>query len=78
MQKEQLKKYINKAFELIVKNHWLKVINKEVDKYNKINRKRNDLGKKLNLQSQLIHALIYEYNKLYKDDPIKTKPRRGG
>ena len=76
--KEQLKKYINKAFELIVKNHWLKVINKEVDKYNKINRKRNDLGKKLNLQSQLIHALIDEYNKLYKDDPIKTKPRRGG
>lgn len=76
--KEQLNKYIHEAFELIVKEHWLKAINKEVDKYNRINQKRNELGKKLNLQSQLINALIDRYNKLYKDDPIKTKPRRGG
>ena len=76
--KEQLKKYINEAFELIVKEHWLKAINKEVDKYNRINQKRNKLGKKLNLQSKLINALIDRYNELYKDDPIKTKPRRGG
>ena len=43
--KEQLKKYINELFELIVKEHWLKVINKVVDKYNRINKKRNELGK---------------------------------
>ena len=76
--KEQLKKYINELFELIVKEHWLKVINKEVDKYNRINKKRNELGKKLNLQCKLINSLIDRYNELYKDDQIKTKPRRGG
>ena len=76
--KEQLKKYINELFELIVKEHWLKIINKEVDKYNRINKKRNELEKKLNLQGKLINSLIDRYNELYKDDQIKTKPRRGG
>ena len=76
--KEQLKKYINELFELIVKEHWLKVINKEVDKYNRINKKRNELGKKLKFQCKLINSLIDRYNELYKDDQIKTKPRRGG
>ena len=76
--KEQLKKYINEWFELIVKEHWLKVINKEVDKYNRINKKRNELGKKLNIQCKLINSLIDRYNELYKDDQIKTQPRRGG
>ena len=76
--KEQLKKYINEWFELIVKEHWLKIINKEVDKYNRINKKRNELEKKLNLQCKLINSLIDRYNELYKDDQIKTKPRRGG
>lgn len=57
---------IKKWFELIVKQNWLKTIDREVDKYNKLKRK-------MDIQNHVVHKLVERYNELYPNDMIDTK-----
>lgn len=52
---------LKQAFELFVKNRWLKTIDKECDKYNKIKSK-------LFRQQCVVNSLIAEYKKKYGED----------
>ncbi len=52
---------IKEWFELTAKANWLKMIDKEVNKYNRINRK-------LNSQAHIINALLNKYKEIYGED----------
>lgn len=52
---------LKQSFELFVKNRWLKTIDKECDKYNKIKSK-------LSRQQYVVNSLIAEYKKKYGED----------
>lgn len=52
---------LKRSFELFVKNRWLKTIDKECDKYNKIKSK-------LFRQQYVINSLLAEYMKIYGED----------
>ena len=54
-------KLLKQSFELFVKNRWLKTIDKECDKYNKIKSK-------LSRQQYIVNSLLAEYKKIYGED----------
>ena len=59
---------LKRAFELFVKNRWLKTIDKECDKYNKIKSK-------LSRQQYVVNYLLAEYKKKYGEDLRTPKER---
>ena len=59
---------LKQSFELFVKNRWLKTINKECDKYNKIKSK-------LFRQQYVVNSLLAEYKKIYGEDLRAPKER---
>lgn len=61
---------LKRSFELFVKNRWLKTIDKECDKYNKIKSK-------LSRQQYVVNSLLEEYKKKYGED-LRTPKERGG
>lgn len=61
---------LKQSFELFVKNRWLKTIDKECDKYNKIKSK-------LSCQQYVVNSLLEEYKKIYGED-LRTSKERGG
>jgi hypothetical protein len=64
-----MKALLKKRFELFVKMRWLKTINKETDKYKKLEEKSNS-------QLYVVNALLKEYYKKYGEDLRKTS--KGG
>ena len=56
-----MKKLLKESFELFCKNNWLRTIDKECNKYNK-------LKSKLNRQQYVVNALIKRYKELYDED----------
>ena len=62
-------KLLKQSFELFVKNRWLKIIDKECNKYNKIKRK-------LSRQQYVVNSLLEEYKKIYGED-LRTPKERG-
>ena len=61
---------LKQSFELFVKKRWLKTIDKECDKYNKIKSK-------LSRQQYVVNSLLEEYKKIYSED-LRTPKERGG
>ena len=61
---------LKQSFELFVKNRWLKTIDKECDKYNKIKSK-------LSRQRYVVNSLLEEYKKIYGEDLCTLKERGG-
>ena len=61
---------LKQSFELFIKNRWLKTIDKECDKYNKIKNK-------LSRQQYVVNSLLTEYKKRYGED-LRTPKERGG
>lgn len=53
-----MRKLIKESFYLWVKMLWLKKIDKETSKYNKIETRRKR-------QSYIIHSLMKKYNEIY-------------
>ena len=53
-----MRKLLKRRFELFVKMRWLKTINKETDKYQKLTEKSNR-------QLYVVNELIKEYQKIY-------------
>ena len=60
---------LKRSFDLWVKKRWLKTIEKETDKCNR-------LSKKLFRQKYVVNALLDEYMKIYGEDLRPTK--KGG
>lgn len=56
-----MKNLLKESFELFCKKNWLRTIDKECDKYNK-------LKSKLNRQQYVVNALIERYKELYSED----------
>lgn len=56
-----MRELLKQSFELFVKNRWLKTIDKECDKYNKIKSK-------LSCQQYVVNSLLAEYKKKYGED----------
>lgn len=56
-----MKKLLKESFELFCKINWLRKINKEYYKYNK-------LKSKLNRQQYVVNALLKRYEELYGED----------
>ena len=61
---------LKRSFELFVKKRWLKIIDKECDKYNKIKSK-------LSRQQYVVNSLLEECKKNYGED-LRTPKERGG
>ena len=61
---------LKQSFELFVKKRWLKTIDKECDKYNKIKSK-------LSRQQYVVNSLLAEYKKIYGKD-LRTPKERSG
>ena len=61
---------LKQSFELFVKKRWLKTIDKECDKYNKIKSK-------LSRQQYVVNSLLAEYKKIYGED-LRTPKEIGG
>ena len=61
-----MKELLKRRFELWVKMRWLKTIDKEV-------RKRQKLSSKYHRQEYVVEKLVNEYNKLYADLAIKSE-----
>lgn len=61
---------LKRTFELLVKKRWLKTIDKECDKYNKIKSK-------LSRQQYVVNALLERYKEIYGED-LCTPKERGG
>lgn len=59
---------LKQSFEFFVKNRWLKIIDKECDKYNKIKSK-------LSRQQYVVNSLLAEYKKKYGEDLRTPKER---
>ena len=57
----EMRELLKQSFELVVKNGWLKTIDKECDKYDKIKRK-------LFRQQYVVNSLLAEYKKKYGED----------
>lgn len=55
---------LKERFDLWIKMRWLKAINKEVDKYNKISNKAKR-------QSYVVHSMWRRFNELYPNKEIK-------
>lgn len=63
-------KLLKQSFELFVKKRWLKIIDKECNKYNK-------LKSKLFRQQYVVNSLLAEYKKIYGED-LRTPKEKGG
>lgn len=61
---------LKRSFDLWVKKRWLKAIEKETDKCNK-------LSKKILRQKYVLNSLLAEYMKIYGED-LRTPKERGG
>ena len=61
-----MKEFLKRRFELFVKMRWLKIIDKETDKYKKLNEKSNR-------QLYVLNELLKEYHKIYGEDLRKGK-----
>ena len=61
---------LKQAFKLFVKKKWLKIIDKECDKYKKIKSK-------LFRQQYVVNSLLAEYKKKYGED-LRTPTEKGG
>ena len=59
---------LKRSFELFVKKRWLKIIDKECNKYNKIKSK-------LYRQQYVVNSLLAEYKKKYEEDLHTPKER---
>lgn len=57
---------LKRSFELFVKKRWLKTIDKECDKYNKIKSK-------LSRQQYVVNALLERYKEIYGEDLCTPK-----
>lgn len=60
---------LKRTFELFVKKRWLKTIDKECDKYNKIKSK-------LLRQQYVVNALLKRYKEIYNED-LRTQAKGG-
>lgn len=60
---------LKQSFELFVKKRWLKIIDKECDKYNKIKSK-------LSCQLCIVNALLERYKEIYGED-LRTLKKEG-
>ena len=58
---EKLKQLVKEFFDLWVKMRWLKMINKETNKYHKYQQK-------LARQQSVVNALIKRYKEIYGED----------
>jgi hypothetical protein len=56
-----MKKLLKESFELFCKKNWLRTIDKECGKYDK-------LKSKLNRQRYVVNALVKRYKELYGED----------
>ena len=56
-----MRELLKRSFGLFVKQRWLKTIDKECDKYNKIKSK-------LFRQQYVVNSLLTEYKKIYGED----------
>lgn len=56
-----MKNLLKKSFELFCKKNWLRTIDRECNKYNK-------LKSKLNRQQYVVNALIKRYKELFGED----------
>lgn len=65
----KLKHLLKQSFELFVQKRWLKTIETECDKYNK-------LKNKLSRQQHVVNSLLKEYNKIYNEDLRRSKERK--
>lgn len=63
-----MKELLKRRFELWIKMRWLKTIDKEV-------RKRQKLSSKYHKQEYVVEQLVKEYNKLYADLAIKSEDK---
>jgi hypothetical protein len=61
---------LKQSFDLFVKKRWLKTIDKECDKYNKIK------GKLLR-QQYVVNALLKEYMEIYGEELRKQLEKEG-
>ena len=61
---------LKRAFDLLVKMRWLKMIDKECNKYTK-------LKKNLSAQQFIVNALIEAYSKVYCEDLRKPQELLG-
>lgn len=61
---------LKRSFELFVKKRWLKIIDKECNKYNKIKSK-------LSRQQYVVNSLLAEYKKIYGEDLRTPKKEEG-
>jgi len=57
---------IREWLELLVKQNWLRHINREADKYNRLNQKANT-------QAYVVQKLVERYNELYPSDKIAVR-----
>lgn len=55
---------VKRTFDIWAKKRWLKFIDKEVSKYNRLNDETRR-------QAHIVHALVDKYNELYPDSKIK-------
>ena len=61
----ELRKLIEESFELFLKKRWLKVIEKEIKKYNKSKDKANRYANKVKMSEKVIKDLVEKYNKTF-------------
>lgn len=57
---------IKEWFEIIAKKNWLRIIDKEFDRY-------RVLYSKAKIQANTVNALVDKYNELYPDDKLDVK-----
>lgn len=62
---------IKQAFDFYARMNWLKTINKEVEKYNK-------LKKDLDIQAYIINKMVGRYKEIYGDDLRNHMKEAGG
>ena len=62
----ELRELLKQRFDLFVKMRWLKTINKETDKYKKLEEKSNR-------QLYVLNALLKRYHEIYGEDLRKGK-----
>lgn len=57
---------IKEWFEIIKKKNWLRIINKEYDRYRMIYSKAK-------IQANVVNTLVDKYNELYPDDKLNVR-----
>lgn len=62
---DKLKDLLKAAFDLFVEQRWLKTIDKELNKFNRIKRERTKVDNELQKQQYILNMLIKRYNEIY-------------